>query len=93
MVHSDVHRGLANANHTLTHYVRLDIEGEDLTWKLVLDVQKALAPCNIITSKEYHAIHRYYLVLFLLPQFYELTLTDPSFSHLMLPRGVRQTVV
>ena len=90
LVHSGVHRGLANANHALTHYVRLDIKGEDLTLKHALGMQKALAPCNIITSKEYHVIHRHNLVLFLLPQFLVPTLINPSFTYLTLPRGVRQ---
>eukprot|EP00614_Pseudopedinella_elastica_P007127 CAMPEP_0172611194 /NCGR_PEP_ID=MMETSP1068-20121228/30922_1 /TAXON_ID=35684 /ORGANISM="Pseudopedinella elastica, Strain CCMP716" /LENGTH=387 /DNA_ID=CAMNT_0013415111 /DNA_START=94 /DNA_END=1257 /DNA_ORIENTATION=+ len=55
---------IALANHTLTHYTRLDTKGKGpgggLLWDYVLSVHEFLAMCKIITSKQYHAQHHFH---------------------------------
>lgn len=55
---------IAFANHTLTHYTRLDVKAKGplggLVWRLVLDAQEALAACKLVTSKQYHAKHHFH---------------------------------
>jgi len=53
-------KALALANHTITHYSRLDIRGKGLLWKIVFEAQGMAAACKLLASREYHALHHFH---------------------------------
>lgn len=53
-------KALGHANHTLTHYSRLDIRGKGLLWKIVFEAQGVAAACKLLASREYHALHHFH---------------------------------
>lgn len=55
---------LAYVNHTLTHYNQMDIKGKGPAggqlWQAVMNLQRFLASCKLICSKQYHSLHHFH---------------------------------